>query len=132
MNTCFIKAKENPAKITKLSDLEDKCLIMPIERSSLRKNLTKVLDENGVKLTPQLEYATEELIIESTKKNLGIGYVVEGESIRTEQDEIEKIELKEELPTIEINLVYIESYITELAKKFINEELLESETYLND
>ena len=132
MNTCFIKAKENPAKITKLSDLEDKCLIMPIERSSLRKNLNKVLDENGVKLAPQLAYATEELIIESTKKNLGIGYVVEGESIRTEQDEIEKIELKEELPTIEINLVYIESYITELAKKFINEELLESETYLND
>ena len=132
MNTCFIKSKENNAVIKKLSDLENQCLIMPIERSSLRKNLNKVLDENGVKLAPQLAYATEELIIESTKKNLGIGYVVEGESIRTEQDEIEKIELKEELPTIEINLVYIESYITELAKKFINEELLESETYLND
>ena len=128
LNTCFIKSKENNAKITKLSDLEDKCLIMPIERSSLRKNLIKVLDENNVKLTPQLEYATEELIIEYTKKNLGIGFVIEGESIKNEQDCIDKIELKESLPTMEINLVYIESYITELAKKFISEELLEGES----
>ena len=100
---------------------------MPIERSSIRKNLSKVLQEKDIKLDAQLEYPTEELIIESTKKNLGIGYVVDGESIKNEQDCLDKIELEEVLPTIEINLVYIESYVTELSKKFISEELLESE-----
>ncbi len=124
MNTCFIKSVDNKTKITKLSELESECLVMPIERSSLRKNLSKVLDENNVSLKPQLEYATEELIIESVKRNLGIGYVVEGESIKLESDCVEKINLKEELPKIEINLVYIENYITELAKKFINESFL--------
>jgi len=124
MNTCFIKSVDNKAKITRLSELEKECLVMPIERSSLRKNLSKVLDENNVSLKPQLEYATEELIIESVKRNLGIGYVVDGESIKLESDSVEKINLKEELPKIEINLVYIENYITELAKKFINESFL--------
>ena len=97
---------------------------MPIERSSIRKNLSKTLDEYDVSLKPQLEYATEELIIESVKKNLGIGYVVDGETIKLESDSVEKIELKEELPKLEINLVYIENYITELAKRFINESFL--------
>ena len=130
LNTCFIKSKNNDVDIKKLSDLEDKNLIMPIERSSLRKNLSKVLEDNNVTLKPQLEYGTEELIIESVKKDLGIGYVVEGESINVEKEHIEKINLKEKLPTMEINLVYIESYITELAKNFINEELLEESEFV--
>ena len=48
---------------------------MPISRSSLRKNLFKSL-ENVIDIKPQLEYGTEELIIESVKRNMGIGYVV--------------------------------------------------------
>ena len=130
LNTCFIKCKDNNVEIKKLSDLENKNVILPIERSSLRKNLNKVLEENNVTLKPQLEYGTEELIIESVKKDLGIGYVVEGESIIVEKHHVEKIDLKEKLPTIEINLVYIESYITELAKNFINEELLVESEYV--
>ncbi len=124
MNTCFIKSIHNKIKINNLSELENECLVMPIERSSLRKNLSKLLEEKNIVLKPQLEYATEELIIESVKKNLGIGYVVDGESIKLENDTVEKINLKEKLPVIEINLVFIENYITELAKKFINESFL--------
>ena len=124
MNTCFIKSKSNEKEYKKLSDLEEECLIMPIERSSLRKNLSKVLESANVELNPQFEYATEELIVESTKKNLGIGYVVDGQTVEVEKDTLEKINLKEKLPTIEINLVYIENYITELARSFINEELI--------
>lgn len=124
MNTCFIKSINNSGKFNKLRDLESECLVMPIERSSIRKNLSKALDEYDVSLKPQLEYATEELIIESVKRNLGIGYVVDGETIKLESDSVEKIDLKEELPKIEINLVYIENYITELAKRFIKESFL--------
>ncbi len=124
LNTCFVKSKDDKTVFNNLEDLADKCLILPVERSSLRKNLEKTLDEHDIEFNPLLEYETEELIIESVKRNLGIGYVVEGQSINIEKDRIDIIKMKEKLPTIEINLVYIENYITELAKNFINQELL--------
>lgn len=124
LDTCFIKSKDNDVEINKLSDLESQCIVMPVARSSLRKNVNKVLESSSIFLKPQLEYETEELIIESVKRNLGIGYVVKGNNI--EKDNVDVIKLNEKLPVFEINLVYIESYITELAKNFINEELLNS------
>ena len=78
LDTCFIKSKENNKTYNKITDLEDECIVMPISRSSLRKNLFKSL-ENIIDIKPQLEYGTEELIIESVKRNMGVGYVVKGE-----------------------------------------------------
>lgn len=123
-NTCFIKSVDCDDNISTLSDLSNKSMIIPLGRSSLTKNLSKVLEQYNVVLNPQYEYATEDLIIASVKKNLGIGYVVDGKYLDFEKNKITKIELKEELPKFEIQLVYIENYITELAMNFITEELL--------
>ena len=97
---------------------------MPVIRSSLRKNINKVLENDGIVLKPQLEYETEELIIESVKRNAGIGYVVKGNSIDIESQNIDVIEFNKKLPTVEINLVYVESYLPALARNFINEEII--------
>lgn len=131
LDTCFIKSKRNTDVIKKITDLEKECIIMPTPRSSLRKNLYKMLDSIA-DINPQLEYSTEELIVESVKRNMGIGYVVKGETLNLEKDNIDIIDLNMKLPTIEINLVYIDSYLTPIAKSFIKKEFESKEVFSDE
>ena len=131
INTCFIKSKNNKSKIKQLSDLENEKIIMPLQKSTLRKNLITELN-GAIEIKPILEFGTEELIIESVKWNLGIGYVVQGENLNRESETIEVIDLKYKLPTVEINLVCIENNLTPLSKKFIKEELSEAGGIINE
>ena len=131
LDTCFIKSKENNKKYNKITDLEDECIVMPISRSSLRKNLFKSL-ENIIDIKPQLEYGTEELIIESVKRNMGVGYVVKGETLKIDKNKLDIIDLNIPLPTVEINLVYIDSYLTPLAREFIKKEFNVKEVATNE
>ena len=131
LDTCFIKSKENNKVYNKITDLEDECIVMPISRSSLRKNLFKSL-ENIIEIKPQLEYGTEELIIESVKRNMGIGYVVKGETLKIDKNTIDIIDLNIPLPTVEINLVYIDNYLTPLAREFITKEFDVKEVTTNE
>ena len=131
LDTCFIKSKENNKVYNKITDLEDECIVMPISRSSLRKNLFKSL-ENVIDIKPQLEYGTEELIIESVERNMGIGYVVKGETLKIDKNTIDIIDLNIPLPTVEINLVYIDSYLTPLAREFITKEFDVKEVATNE
>lgn len=131
LDTCFIKSKENNKTYNKITDLEDECIVMPISRSSLRKNLFKSL-ENIIDIKPQLEYGTEELIIESVKRNMGVGYVVKGETLKIDKNKLDIIDLNISLPTVEINLVYIDSYLTPLAREFIKKEFNVKEVATNE
>ena len=71
-----------------------------------------------------MEFETEELIIESVRRNLGIGYVVK-QAIQYLVDSkiLECIDVKEKLPKMEINLVFVENYLTDAARLFIEEEI---------
>lgn len=125
LNTCFIKSKKNTAEIKKLEDLEKQCMILPVVRSSLRRNLNKCLSNLGIKIEPKIEFVTEELIIDAVKRNAGIGYVVESSiKNRSFENYIDIISFKEELPNIEINLVYIEKNLTNVSKLFIDQIIL--------
>lgn len=124
LNTCFVKSVYNTHNIRDFQSLIKENLILPASRSSLRKNLHKCCEESGVVLNPILEFETEELIIEATRRNLGVGYVVESAiQYLIDSNILERIKLKEELPKMEINLVYINSYLTKAAKLFIKEEI---------
>ena len=59
------------------------------------------------------------------KRNAGVGYVVES-SIKNRASEncIDIISFDEELPNIEINLVYVENNLTNVSKLFIDEVIL--------
>ena len=85
----------------------------------------------GVEINPILEFETEELIIDATRRNLGIGYVVKS-AIKYLVDAkiLEYIDLREELPKMEINLVYIKNYLTNVAKLFIEEEIINENEHI--
>lgn len=114
-DTCFISIDKN-----KETNLEKQKYVMPYERSSIRKNLEKELEKYNIKLDVVLEVETTDLIISSVKKGIGTGYVVK-KSVKNELENNELIELetKYNLPKLELNLVYIEDYLTNLAKYFI-------------
>ncbi len=124
LSTCFVKSKENAKKFKYLCDLENENLILPLSRSSLRKNLENYLFEGDIKINSVLEFETEELIIDAARRNLGIGYVVKpAVQYLVDANILEYIDIKENLPGMEINLVYINSYLTNIAKVFIEEEI---------
>ena len=126
LETSFIKSTNNHNKISSLEDLEEEGLILPIERSSLRKNINNLFKENNIEINPILEYGTEELIIESVRRNMGIGYVVKDAVEYLVEDKIiEYVNIEKDLPTMEINLVYINNNLTNLTKRFIKEEIRE-------
>lgn len=93
---------------------------MPYKRSSIRKNLEKELEKHNIKLNVVLEVETTDLIISSVKNEIGTGYVVR----KTVKNELEENTMKElkvqfKLPKLELNLLYIEDYLTNLSKYFI-------------
>ena len=95
---------------------------MPLERSSLRKTRERELEEKGVKLVPTIEYETEELIIESVRSNMRVGYIVKNAvDYLVDEKLIDVIDLDMPLPKVEINLIYVESYLTNIANKFIKD-----------
>lgn len=124
LDTCFIKSNKNKEDINCLEDLKKHPLILPTARSSLRKNLNNCFAKNNFQYDPMIEFATEELIINSVKNNVGVGYVVKSNSNLSYADNVEIIEIKEELPKIDINLIYRNKYMTNITKTFIEKELI--------
>ena len=59
LSTCFVKSINNKNKITSLKSLENENIILPVTRSSLRKNLNKCFNEADVTINPILEFETE-------------------------------------------------------------------------
>ena len=117
--TCFITTEQNTEK-----DIKKQKYVMPYERSSIRKNLEKELKKYNVKLNVVLEVETTDLIISSVKNDIGTGYVVK-KSVKKELENKELIELKTKynLPKLELNLVYIEDYLTNLSRNFIKNHI---------
>lgn len=124
LETAFIKSTLNVSKIKTLKDLEKECIILPVERSSLRKSMNMIFKEANAKIIPKLEFETEELIIDSVRRNIGVGYVVkDAVNYLVNEEIIEYISLKEKLPELQINLVFVENYLTKIANLFIEEEI---------
>ena len=96
-------------------------LILPIPKSSVRKNLEKDLIKHNITLVPKIEVETTELIISSVKRNLGVGYVIKS-AVENELKRgiVKLVEFPDSLPNIDINLVYIESCLTYPSRKIIN------------
>lgn len=115
--TCLITTFDNKNEEINFEKL---LYIMPYKRSSIRKNLESELERYNIKLKVVLEVETTDLIIKSVKKGIGAGYVVK----KAVQDELDNHELSEikmpyTLPELELNLIYIEDYVTKLSMYFI-------------
>ena len=124
LSTTFVKSINNKNIIENLIDLEDENLILPAPRGAFRRNLNKCFNNVGIQINPILEFETEELIIEAVRRNLGVGYVVKSAiKYLVDSNILEYVDIEEKLPEMEINLVYINNHLTNIAKLFITEEI---------
>lgn len=127
VNNCFVintNSSFKTDKIKTIKDLEKYPLVLPIKGTDNRKQLDKLFEKNNVKLNNVINIHTSEMIAGSIKKDLGIGYIIyDVVKDNIENGEFKVIDIKEELPKIKINLVYIEKYLT-IAPKFFIENYL--------
>lgn len=123
---CFIIKKGSvlldASSINSLDDLKKHPLILPIPGTANRNDLDDVLKKNDIDIQNAINIHTSEMIISAVKKDLGIGYVIHN-LVENEIDnnEIEVLKLKETLPTVEINILYDNHFLTTAPKKFIEE-----------
>lgn len=117
-NYCFISKEKN--SIESLKELEDKQLILPIPGTDNRNKLDLILDDNSINFTNIINIHTTEMIIAAVKNNIGIGYVIEN-LVETEliNKELFKVNIKEKLPVIDLDLVYNKNYLTKTPLVFL-------------
>lgn len=126
VNYCFIASnntyKEELPQIKKLKDLEQYPLILPIPNTSNRNDLDALLFKHKVKIKNVLNIHTSEMIIAAVKKDLGIGYVI-ANLVEQEvaNEEIKILNVKEHLPSVDINIIYEPNYLTTAPKRFIKQ-----------
>ena len=121
---CFVTLATDNYKVEKLSDLKDIPLILPVPRSSHRKRLNELALENNVVFNNVLSIETSEMIHQSVLQGIGVGYILQS----VVQKDIDKgilkvLPVKETLPYVTVNLVYIEKYLMSAPKEFIDNYL---------
>ena len=131
---CFIVKKDstikNINKIKSLEDLKDKPLILPISGTANRKNLDIIFESNNIEVSNVINIHTSEMIISAVKKDLGIGYIIKDLVFSDiENDNLMVIDVKEKLPTVAINLIYLKKYLTKAPIYFINKYIGEKIKY---
>ena len=121
---CFVSSTDYQVKNKemKIQDLQDCSLILPVARSTPRKQLTELLQKKDIILNPFMTIETTEMLIDAVKKNMGIGYVIKNaieEDLKN--DKLEEIKVDIPLPKLLLNLVYIENNLTYTPQIFLKE-----------
>lgn len=128
VENCFVVKSDSSIfvdKIESIKDLSNYPLVLPIKGTDNRRQLDKMFEKNSVEVKNVINIHTSEMISGSIKKDLGIGYIIyDVIKDNVENGEFKIVDIKEKLPRITINLVYIEKYLTIAPKFFI-------ENYLN-
>jgi len=118
MEYCFISHKKE--NIKSLKDLENYPLILPIKGTNNRDMLDELLFKNNVELNKVINIHTSELIIDSVKADMGIGYILKD----LVDDEVTVLNIKDKLPSSTLALIYNKKFLTLAPRKFI-------ENYIN-
>lgn len=128
VENCFVVKSDTlllTDKIKSIKDLANYPLVLPIKGTDNRNQLDKIFDKNNIELKNVINIHTSEMIVGSIKKDLGIGYIIyDVIKDNLKNGEFKIINIKEQLPKVTINLVYIAKYLTVAPKFFI-------ENYLN-
>lgn len=128
VKNCFVVKNDTSIsvdKIKSIKDLSDYPLVLPIKGTNNRKQLDKIFEKNNVELNNVINIHTSEMIVGSIKKDLGLGYIIyDVVKDNIKNGEFKIVKIKENLPKVIINLVFIEKYLTIAPRYFI-------ENYLN-
>ena len=117
--TCFACSKSYYEKIKdkvySLKDLNDYILV--ISGSSRRRQmLDEILQKNNIILTPTHLMPDSKLMADFIRDNDFIGYFIEDE---LKEYDLVKLELKEEMPTNPIGIIYPKKTINHVARDFV-------------
>lgn len=127
VNNCFIvrsDSKYDVSGVESIKDLSKYPLVLPTNGTDNRRQLDKLFDSNNVEINNVINIHTSEMIMGSIKKDLGIGYIIyDVVKDNIDNGEFKVVNIKEKLPKITINLVYIDKYLTIAPRFFINEYL---------
>lgn len=110
------------SKIKSLKDLRKVPLVLPIHGTSNRNALDELLKKKKIEVENVLNIHTSEMILEFVKKELGIGYLIYNvikEDVR--KGSIEILNIKEELPTVDIDICYNKNFLTTAPIKFLED-----------
>ena len=121
---CFAVKKDSKnveyKNIKKLSDLKEKSLILPIPGTANRNDLDELFINNNIDIENVINIHTSEMIISAIKKDLGIGYIIYNlVEDDVKNNELEILDIKEKLPTVDINIIFDKNFLTTAPKKFI-------------
>ena len=124
LENCFISKKPirelECKKDVSLKDLESYPMILPVERSTPRKQLEETCRKSNIKLNPFMTIETTEMLVRSVESDIGIGYVIkEAVKGKLHNKELYEIQVKDELPKLQLNLVYVENFLTYTPRKFM-------------
>lgn len=123
---CFAVKKDirfiDYKKIKSLKDLKKVPLVLPIPGTSNRNMLDELLQRENIEVENVLNIHTSEMILEFVKSELGIGYLIY-EVIKdyVKNGEMEILDIKEELPTVDIDICYNKNFLTTAPIKFIED-----------
>ena len=70
-----------------------------------------------------MEISTTEMTLDVVKKGIGVGWIIENVLDDELKKELFKLNLEVNLPKIDIEIAYINKFISYAAKKFIEEEI---------
>lgn len=88
------------------------------QKTSTRFYVDRFCAEAGVRLTPEFELATSDLIVQFTQRNLGVGSVVEAFARQALEDgSVFRIHLERELPPRKILLISRAERMSEAARR---------------
>lgn len=119
LDMCLISHKDKKI-ITDINQLKNEWFILPLQRSSIRKNFNILLSAYGIVPNVLLEFDTNDMIIYSVTQKLGIGYVIKN-SVLEYNDLINIIDLGIDAPKLEINYLYLKKEKNKLIDLFIKE-----------
>ena len=96
-------------------------LILPDGSLPIRNKLDDYMEERNIRLEPNIEVYTTEVLLEMVRKGMGVGYFIQDTILsQPDKESFEIITFEDLLPSTEISLVYIEEYTSIATKKFIN------------
>lgn len=122
MNNCFAYNKRilSDIHIKKETDLLKYPLILPNSNSIYRNKLDSFMESKNIRLNPYIEVSTTEVALDIIRKGMGIGYfIIDSINLQYDKDDYEIIVFND-LPTVDISLIYIDEYTSIAAKKIID------------
>lgn len=119
-----ILVSRRPLKINDVKELENLKYILNFEYTNTTKKLMETLSQYDVNIKSTIESDVTEVRVDAAKRELGISYVMK-EAVRKEleKEELYEVEIPIELPSMNINLMYIKDGLTRVDKNFIKKYL---------